>query len=1060
MESQILQAVEIAFSAATTDASLKTQAVDFINQIKSSPDAWKTCLNLIQSPNDISPNAKFFSFQIINEQLPNLSNDDKSYLNQIILSHLKSIIDSNKLDDLFIRNAFAKTLSLIFVHSTLSVYSNLISDLLSLAKTPNGMFNEIGCDYYSRTLLMIHQEIGDQMIARDQVSIDRNALLKDAIRSNDMESMTQSWKSILMYFNSNNNTNDQKLINEIINNTIQCIGGYVSWIEINLILDPELMQILYVFLTSPNQNRKIITSNTFNEILHKKMTASKKLELISFLNLGGVLTQLNIANPNDLDFDVALAFSKLINQIGVEIIILLESSSDEELSNDQFRDLACSKIIEIFPLALLFINHDYDDISLEIFPFIGNFLLYLKKQITSNLNFSIINNDEIVTTLLKTILLKLKFADDQDGDDDDEIEQFNEVRSKLVLFIDSIVILNETLALDVIISCLNEFLFMNSENDWKLIESGLFVLNYYSDMLRNNVMNLPKTMINNSKPYFVFNEMLCRVINNSQNILISHPLIQLEFFELIMKHYTFFNNNNIQVENVNKDEILMKVLNIFVSNFGLFSDNEKVKYRSWYLFFRFIKMTKPKIDDYIIIELIKSIVPLLSLDSKIIQNKNKTSLEILDLNLIDETGSFENQLHLFESIGLLISIIQNNDEEILMLESILQPIFSNLENSINNLSTLNLDSLISVHHNIISIGTIIKGFENINTDVYNDKFANILNQISQVISITLENFINYNIIRISSNFCIVRLFLILSKFQQANEILENVLSKFISILMINFEKLQIDEIINFINFISQLFHSTGKNQSIYIMLTSLLSPFISKICTKIQSIDNDGSIEIDDFTKREKLDLQKSFISMLIAFSNEHLNSVWLYNDENKASLISIIELMLNYSNNYQVLDLSLIKLSFLQLNVLCHFIGTGKINDQSDINQDTNLNFDQFDDLLINNSLLLFMDLGLRVPSQNKSLLKDAQFRSHVLLEVVRLLKSIIHAGFNVPDANSIQKNDKPKFNEINVGKLSNLLVNQMGFSNDLNNTFIETLISKPDRQFIKYLTNIIENA
>lgn len=1051
MEAQILQAVDIAFSAATVDPSLKTQAVDFINGIKAQEGAWRTCISLIQQQG-VPPNAHFFALQIINEQLPQLADADKLALAQGVLANLRVIVQGGKLKDLFLRNALSKTLALVFVHCTLSVYPSLIGDMRQLA-LDGGAVNEIAADYYTRTLLMIHQEIGDQMIARDQASTERNTLLKDAIRASDMEPMVQSWKEILAMLSAANGPNDPRLANEIINNTVQCIGGYVSWIEINLILDPTLMQTLYLFLAGSIDQRRITTANAFNDILHKKMTAPKKLELISFLNLGGVLAQMGVSP--DLDFDVALAFAKLVNQIGVEITILLESSSEAELANDQFRNLACEKLIEAFPLALTLLNHPYDDIALEVFPFLGSFLLFLKKQITSPLDWSSISNDQVLSTLMKTILLKLKFADDQDGDDDDEVEQFAEIRSKLVLFLDSIVVLNETLALDVLISCLDEFLFRNTDNDWKMIELGLFVLNYYSDMLRNNIMNLPKTMINNSNPYFVFNEMLCRVINNSQNILISHPLIQLSFFELIMKHYTFFNNNNVQVEGIDKNEILMKVLNIFVSGFGLFCDNEKVKYRSWYLFFRFIKMTKPKIEDYIIIELIKTIVPLLSLDSKVTQNRNKTSLEIVDLNLVDETGSFENQLHLFESIGLLTSIIQDNDQEILMLEQILQPIFSNLESSINNLSNLNLEALISVHHNIISIGTIIKGFENIQTEVYNGKLASILDQIAQVISITLENFINYNIIRISSNFCMVRLFLILSKFEQANEILQNVLSKFISIIMMNFDKLQSDEIVSFVNFVSQLFHSSSKNQLVYMMLTSLLAPFVEKVCARIQSIQGD-----DDFARRERLDIQRAFISMLIAFSNEHLNSIWLYNSENKSSLVSIIELMLNYCNNYQVLDLSLVKLALLELNVLCHFLGTGKINDTADINQDASLTFEQFDDLLVNNSLLVFFNLGLTVPSQNKTLLKDAQFRSHVLLESVRMLKSIVHAGFEVPDANAINKNTQHAYSEANVGKLNSLLVNQLGLGQDLANEFVQTLITKPDRHFIKYLTDMVQRA
>lgn len=1091
MEVQIQQAVEIA-SSPSSDAALKEQALAFITEIKSSNDGWQPCLKLLQL-DDTTTNTKFFALQVINERLPFLPDGEKVTLKDMIFNYLKSLVSSNKIEPFFLRNALSKTLGLIFVHCTLSCYAGLIKDLLSLSyNASTNSFNDIATDYLTRTLLVIHQEIGDQLVTRNSESQDHNNALKDAIRVTDMVSLAEIWKKILSNYTNIENISNKQLADEIVNNTISCIGSYVSWIEINLILDEQYMSFFYQFLSSSdNSKRRVITANTFNDILHKKMTPVKKLELLNFLSLGPILNQMNIKS-NIMEFDVAMSLAKLVNQIGDETILLLDNSAKEELMNSEFRNLASSKILEVFPLIFEFLQNEYDDISIEVFPFIANFLLFLKKNITNEeIDFSSLNNVELLTTLAKNIILKMKFDQDDDGDDDDTIEQFNEIRTKLKVFLDSIVLLNETLALDVLMNCINEFLFSavdsgnKAEVDWRTIELGLYVLTYYSDMLRNNIMNLPKTMINNSRPYFVFNEMLCKVIEKSEQILISHPLIQLLFFELLSKHYTFFTNGNNQVEGVNKDDILMKVLNIFVSNFGVFSSNEKVQYRSWYLFYRFIKMTKPRISDFIIQELIKSLLPLLNFNIEITSNKNKSAstspidaLKDIDLTLLEETGSFENQLYLFESVGILITLISNDDNKINVFESVLQPMFSNLESGISSVtnSQLNLITLIQVHHSLVAMGNIIKGLESLRSEtLVNTKFLNLFNQISQVIFITLDNFVDFNIIRECIQFCVVRMFITLHNENESNkELLQTILSKFISCIMINFDKLKSVEIINFVNFVSQILHQTSDNQSSYALMSSLLAPFLNKAFYRIES---DQSKVTDDFSKKEVLDLERSILSMIVAVSNDHLNSMWLASTENIDTLINVIKLMLNYASNYSSTDLSVVKLAILVLNMLCQGVGSGIVIDPLDNFKNNENKFEQADEILINNCVLLGIELGLKTPAGNKQLLKDAQFRNNVTLETCRLMKGIAHLGFEYPDANTLQKkkadvmnnnstnmNNKQVmplpagFNEMKCQQITSVLVNNFGFPGDLATDLVQNLVASTDRQFMKYLVALVE--
>ncbi|GMF06288.1 unnamed protein product [Ambrosiozyma monospora] len=176
--------------------------------------------------------------------------------------------------------------------------------------------------------------------------------------------------------------------------------------------------------------------------------------------------------------------------------------------------------------------------------------------------------------------------------------------------------------------------------------------------------------------------------------------------------------------------------------------------------------------------------------------------------------------------------------------------------------------------------------------------------------------------------------------------------------MNNFDKLKMTELVDLLNFVSQICHNGYNSQSIYIMLNSLLTPLIGKV---IARIERESASATDDFQKRDVLDLQRSFIAFLIALSNDHLNSLWL-TAENKETLTNIINLMLSYIYAYHQqqssgvsdgngkVDLNLVKISIGELNALVQGLGSGKVIDPEDTFKNDNAVFESFESVLINN--------------------------------------------------------------------------------------------------------------
>ncbi|KAF6009298.1 hypothetical protein HII13_003374 [Brettanomyces bruxellensis] len=204
---------------------------------------------------------------------------------------------------------------------------------------------------------------------------------------------------------------------------------------------------------------------------------------------------------------------------------------------------------------------------------------------------------------------------------------------------------------------------------------------------------------------------------------------------------------------------------------------------------RFIKLTRPQVDDYVIIELVKSVTTLLDFDFSITANKNNSDLHDVDLTLVEESGSFENQMYLFEAIGILVTLTNDENKGTIVLQGVLQPLFSNLEKCINAIDNINLELLLQAHHSLLLIGTLVKGVEGIRANQLTDKFVGILEQISQVVLITLERFDDYNVVREACSFCLVRLLSLLSKLDtEHSSMLQDISSKYFTITMNGFEK--------------------------------------------------------------------------------------------------------------------------------------------------------------------------------------------------------------------------------------------------------------------------------
>ncbi|KAK6458473.1 armadillo-type protein [Scheffersomyces xylosifermentans] len=989
MEQQIHQAVDIALSG-TADASLKNQAYDFINQIKSTPEGYKSSVGILEKSGTqpVNEGLKFFIFQVIDENIDKLNDEQLFTLNTQLFKTLGQYIANDINDPIYLRNKFAQLFSRIFCAVYLNIYPNFLKDLLNLIATNN----QNATDYYTRIIISIHYEIGDKFIARTREVQERNNLLKDQIRINDMNSLATSWGKILQ--NPQNS-------NEILNNTLKIIGQYINWMEISLFISNDFMRSIFQYLNKEDQRSE--TCLALIEIVSKKMKPANKLELISLLNLTTIVSSIDLSDNDELEFVENIA--KLLNQVGQELLIVLENQ--QELVTD-----VNEQLLKLWPLIFSSLSHEYDDVSQQVFPFIQQYLLLCKKsQELSSL--------ELLSTLLNKVIFKMKYDEDADGiSDDDETGQFLDIRSKLKVFQDTIAVLKPDLYLEAIPIVINESLFGgNGKNaDWRKIELGLFELNSFSESLRKNLINLPKNEINQSKPYLIFQEFLIKLINSDLIIEVNHPKIQTSFFEIIVQHYTFLNTQ------ANQQQLVLRILEIFTSPLGLFNENEKVRLRSWYLFFRFVTKTKPTLNNSTFVE--NMVIKLQSL--LVVKAELPTKDEDDD---IVETGNFNNQLYLFESVGLLVSLLNADsaDHKLKLIDLVFQPIFNDLENCVSSSDQDKLTQpliALQAHHSLMAIGTFARGYDHDLQNKYSEEIRSKINNAAQVVLITLENFPKHEKIRDAARFAFARFIPILK-----NQI--NVhLTKLITLILAA-NDLRTSELSDFLSFLGQIAHNYKDDNNIYQLLNNLLTPVINKVFEILSNTTSDEQLMPDII--RDKYDLKKAYMNFIGSLFLNHSASL-LITETNKRKFPEIVTSLLEYA--YDLGEPTASKLAITQLiNIINVFGNGGKIHDPEDSYGSNLPAVEGIDEFLMNK----VTQLSFELPFQKQEFdLKDAQYRS-IGQEISLMLKTYE------------QRNGDEFLNYLSV------YLTNMGLSQQLMNEFGSNLVKLDSRNFKKYFITFV---
>lgn len=412
-----------------------------------------------------------------------------------LLTYLRQIYGPNGTgtpDAGYIQNKIAQTVTYLFSALYANGWESCIDDLLNLTYKSSASTtrdNPLGIIFYLRVINSIHEEIGDVLVSRSRGEQDKANVLKDLIRERDMQKIANSWHEILSTWHDGDDT--------IVEACLKAVGSWVSWIDIVLVVNQTMLDLLFQQLgraekqelREGEQRVRDAAVDVFTEIIGKKMKPADKIEMIVFLNLDSIVTQLSNSPPlrecrftSKYDTDLAETVAKLVNITVLDIVRVLETDTGP------VREKADDLLQVFLPHILRFFSDEYDEVCSTVIPSVNDMLTYLRKQSKSNSTLEQ-KNKSILLPVLKAIIAKMRYDETSNwGDEDEQTDEaeFQELRKRLGALQQIIASADEQLYIDAI----SEIVGTTFENlrasggrlDWRDLDLALHEMFLFGDI--------------------------------------------------------------------------------------------------------------------------------------------------------------------------------------------------------------------------------------------------------------------------------------------------------------------------------------------------------------------------------------------------------------------------------------------------------------------------------------------------------------------------------------------------------------------------------------------------
>ena len=257
------------------------------------------------------------------------------------------------------RNKFAHTLTLFFLCTYVDKWPTFFTDFFALIHPPESTSSTTYNPHVSLLLfhivLEISGEVADQLIksarSYNPARHARDVSVRDAVRERDAARINGAVLTIVLDgvarmgrlrkepdASSPGAERELDAAVEVVDWGVRTFASYVGWIDINLTVTRETVQLLFALLSDPSLAIRLATALALTRIVAKGLKEpGDKLQLIKVLSLGQVLEALEertraeqAARGSDTDEgeeSYREALGKLLNVLGLELCKLTDVSS-------------------------------------------------------------------------------------------------------------------------------------------------------------------------------------------------------------------------------------------------------------------------------------------------------------------------------------------------------------------------------------------------------------------------------------------------------------------------------------------------------------------------------------------------------------------------------------------------------------------------------------------------------------------------------------------------------------------------------------------------------------
>ncbi|SAM06431.1 hypothetical protein [Absidia glauca] len=855
---QIEQAVICALDP-HVDPNLKAQANAYCEQIKNSPEGWQLCLQLFMKEPKAVAQARFFALQVLENTLQNryetLDTNAVEYIERTMMEYLqREFVDNTDTasEETYIRNKAAQSLTLLFAQVYPTGWPSFFKDIMALTRTSTGSSHEKAADFFLRLSISIDEEIVRMDIPRHRDEVVRNTNIKDSMRLGDIQLLAAYWFELLQEF-KNQNPGIAQL-------ALKTIGLYIAWMDVSLVVNDQVMGVLYELLSDPNL--RIPACECLADIGSKGMLPLDKLNMIQMLNITDTLGRLDLSDPEFVE-----SAARLTNVMGIE---LCKINSDTTIPGEA-KATSWALIEQLSPYLLKFLANEYDDTTTAVFPFVSDVLSIYKKQKKAMQPLTQAQL-EILGSLLTVIIGKMKYDEDTDwGTDEDEPEEealFAELRKNLRVFTDHIASIDEELYVSYVHSILMEtFTKFKSggDLDWREVELCLYVLYTYGEVLPKAAM----VFVNASDPNMLspLGELVREMVTSNISTY-PHPSVPLQYFENLSRYYQFFEY---------RPDHLPQALEAFVDSRGIHHTLKQIRSRCWYLFHRFVKNLKPSMGPYVE-TVLSSLDDLLSIQAEL-----PVLTSTVDGMPLPAASLFDSQLYLFETVGLLISLEHlESSKKVDYLKIALQPLVEGIQTTMaQGYSGDDELHMIQLHHYVLAIGAVAKGFPVLPKNATCDQaWAGVFVQATEIILNVLQTYNQVQLIRDSTRSAFARFITCLG-----SEILPYLPTLINGLLT----ECQITELVDFLPFIGLIAHKY--KPMIRNVIDELLLPLVKRVFDFLNTTAS-GTDEIILL-----MELRKAYLNFIVSLFNAGLEDI-LVSERNSGHLNTILQTILHFSKD------------------------------------------------------------------------------------------------------------------------------------------------------------------